>query len=424
METTRTSLAAAGARYAIVAMIGLALVGSFVFVTGMMLNVDETFHYPQIVNFLRHDFRQSPALTMLPGYHFAVFAVASVFGLSSVVAIRFISFCISLLSIAVFHLLAQHLRANDADSKTLQYVFSPLLYPFFFVIYTDVTSLLMVTLGVLLTLRKQYYMAGLVGLLACLVRQNNIIWVGLMFLLMAADALRERNAIGRQRFWEPAGNATGLGATVAKRGAVYLAGFALFVVFVIINKGVAVGDTERYPSFTLHPENVYCMLFTFFFLFLPMNIANVEKIGRLLRRNRLAVVYAAGFFVLFMATFDITHPYNTEPWAQWFVSNRILSYFLQSPLHKALFFLPILWSVLSLSCTRLYAREFYLIYPLSIVALLPLWHVDPRYFLPPFVLFLLFKEDDSRPVQLITGLFYAGASGYFLHEIVTYEYFF
>lgn len=418
------TIAAAGARYAIVAIIGCALVGSLVYVSGMVLNVDETFHYPQIVNFLRHDYRQSPALTMLPGYHLAVSAVASVFGVSSVVWIRFISFCISLLSIAVFHLLAQHLRPKDADSKTFQYVFYPILYPFFFVIYTDVASLLMVLLGIFLTLKKRYYTAGLVGILACLVRQNNIIWVGLMFLLMAADALRERNAIGRQGFPEPTGNATGLAATVARSGAVYLAGFVLFVVFVIINKGVAVGDTEVYPSFTLHPENVYCMLFTFFFLFLPMNIANAAKIGRLMRRHRLGVFYSASFFILFMGTFEITHPYNTEPWAQWFVSNQVLSYFLQSPLHKAVFFLPVLWSVLSLLCTRLYAREFYLIYPLSIVALLPLWHVDPRYFLPPFVLFLLFKEEDSRPVRLITYLLFVGASAYFLHSIVTYEYFF
>jgi alpha-1,2-glucosyltransferase len=390
----------------------------------MKLNVDETFHYSQIKNFLEFNFHLSPSLAMLPGYHYAVFALALIFGAKSVASIRFISFCIAILSMAVFYVLARHLREQDSPSKTLQYVFFPLLYPFFFVIYTEALSILLVCLAIYLTLRKRYYVAGLVGILSCLVRQDNIVWVGFMFLLLVYDVVRAGNINAVARAGERLGVGMVTMKTVAVNGVVYLAAFMLFAAFVLVNKGVAVADVEMNLLSRIHLGNVYFLLFTFFFMFLPMNLANAPKIVALVRRHKLVPVYIIGLFLLFLATFKIDHPYNTEPWAQWFLSNQILNYFNQDPLRKALFFLPILYSVLSLLTTRLYERKYYLIFPLSILFLAPHWPVDPRYYLIPFVLFLLFKEDDPKPVRYLTYPMYVGLSCYFFLSIVTYDFFF
>ncbi len=348
--------------YAWVVVIAVVLAASFVHISHMVLNVDEIDHYPQIRSFLKHDFRLSPDIPELPGYHYVVFLIASLFGAESVVAIRLISFGISLASMGVFGLLAKQLSSPDATSKTFQYIFFPLLYPFLFLIYTEVASLLMVFLGVYLTLRQKYHVAGVIGIMSCLVRQDNIVWVGFMFLLMVISVVRPMRADASLRSLTGDGRGLRLLRAIVGNGATYLAGFVLFAAFVLINKGVAVGDAEMHPSFVLHLANIYCLLFTFFFMFLPMNIANAAKIGNLIRRHRLAVLYMVGFFLLFMATFKIDHPYNTEPWAiRWFLSNRILTFFLRSRLLKALFFLPILYSVLSLFCTKLYAQQYYLI---------------------------------------------------------------
>jgi alpha-1,2-glucosyltransferase len=418
--TTKPSNAAL---YAWTGAVALALAFSFVHISAMDLNVDETFHYPQIMRFLGGDFRLTGSISMLPGYHYAVFLIARAVGADSVIAIRLISFCFSLVSIGTYYLAARQLRGEDAASKTFQYTFFPLLYPFFFVIYTDVTSVLLVVLGIFLTLKRRYLIAGLVGIISCFVRQDNVIWVGFMFLVMASCAWRDWNARSAHDHRRGMFDA-GLVGTIAANGVTYLLAFILFVAFVVVNGRVAVDQVGIEPAFALYPGNVWFLLFAFFFLFLPRNIANAASIGRLLRRHRLAVVYIAAFFALFMATFKVDHPYNIQPWAQWFLSNRILAFSQQSALHKVLFFLPVLYSVLSLLCTKLYAREYYLIYPLSVVFLMPHWNVDPRYHLLPLLLFLLFKEGDSRAVTRITGLMYVALSAYFFESIATYEYFF
>jgi alpha-1,2-glucosyltransferase len=283
---------------------------------------------------------------------------------------------------------------------------------------------LLVSLAIYLTLRERYYLAGLVGILSCLVRQDNIVWVGFMFLLLVLDVLRPGNINAVTRVGERLGVGMATIRTVAVNGAVYLAAFTLFAAFVFVNKGVAVGNVEMHGLSRIHLGNVYFLLFTFFFMFLPMNLAKAPMIVALVRRHKLAPVYIIGFFLLFLATFTIDHPYNTEPWAQWFLSNQILTYFNQDPLRKAMFFLPVLYSVLSLLTTRLYDREYYLIFPLSVLFLAAHWMVDPRYYVIPFVLFLLFKEDDPKPVRYLTYLMYVGLSCYFFLSIVSYDYFF
>jgi alpha-1,2-glucosyltransferase len=405
------------------AVIAVVLAGSFVLIMDMKLNVDERFHYPQIKNFLEFNFHLNPKITTLPGYHYAVFAIALIFGAKSVASIRFISFCIAILSMAVFYVLARHLREQDSPSKTLQYIFFPLLYPFFFVIYAEALSILLVCLSIYLTLRERYYVAGLVGILSCLVRQDNIVWVGFMFLLLVLGVLRAGNINAVTRAGERLGVGMAAIRTVAVNGAVYLAAFTLFAAFVFVNKGVAVGDVEMHRLSMIHLGNVYFLLFTFFFMFLPMNIAKAPEIVALVRRHKLVPVYIIGLFLLFLATFTINHPYNTEPSSKW-IPNQILTFFKQDPLRKALFFLPILYSVLSLLTTRLYERKYYLIFPLSILFLASHWLVTPRYYLIPFVLFLLFKEDDPKPVRYLTYLMYVGLSCYFILSIVPYDYFF
>lgn len=409
--------------YAWVGVIALILAASFAYISRTKIHVDEEFHYRFITSLLKHNFHHDPDIPQLPGYHYLVFAIASLFGAESVTAIRIISFGISLVSIGAFYLLVNQLTAADASTKTLEYIFFPLLYPFLFLIYTDVTSLLMVLLGVYLTLRQRYHFAGVVGIMACLVRQDNIVWVGFMFLLMVINLLGKMHT--ETSLWSliAGGRSARLFCVIAGRGATYLAAFVLAAAFVAINGEVAMGDREMHPSFVLHAANIYCLFFTFFFMFLPMNIANAPKIVKLLRRHRLAVLYMAGFFLLFMATFKIDHPYNRESW-DWFLSNRILWFFLRSRLRETIFFLTIAYSILSVLCTRLYAQQYYLIFPISILQLAPEWEVDPRYYLLPCLLFLAFKEEDSKPVKYLTCLMYVLLSGHFLHGIVRGEYFF
>ncbi len=112
----------------------------------------QQWHYAQIKNFIDFNFNLNSHLSMLPGYHYTIFPIAWLFGVSSVPSIRLITLFISIFSIIVFFIAPRYVSKNDSEAKTLQYILFPLLYPFFFVIYTDVLSLLLVTLGVYLTI--------------------------------------------------------------------------------------------------------------------------------------------------------------------------------------------------------------------------------------------------------------------------------
>ena len=49
--------------------------------------------------------------------------------------------------------------------------------------------------------------------------------------------------------------------------------------------------------------------------------------------------------------------------------------------------------------TTLKRKELVLLYPLSIVLLLPSWIIEPRYHLVPILLFIVFRERQSRAVE-------------------------
>ena len=82
---------------------------------------------------------------------------------------------------------------------------------------------------------------------------------------------------------------------------------------------------------------------------------------------------------------------------------------------KPLFFLPVVWSLLSLATIRLERASFRLLYPVGLLSLLPVWLVEPRYYLIPFVLFLAFRQRMPVWVALATTCLGAAAAGFIFY---------
>nr|GMC85737.1 dol-P-Glc:Glc(2)Man(9)GlcNAc(2)-PP-Dol alpha-1,2-glucosyltransferase isoform X1 [Ipomoea batatas] len=158
--------------------------------------MDEIFHIPQAQQYCKGNFRSwDPMITTPPGLYFVSLAhVASLFpGLFSMqLASSFSETCSTpilrsingvlavICSILVYDIIT-HLSPGLSDRKATLRAVVLALYPlhwfFTFLYYTDIASLAAVLASYLMSLKKNYPFSALLGALAVLVRQTNIIWV-------------------------------------------------------------------------------------------------------------------------------------------------------------------------------------------------------------------------------------------------------
>ena len=368
----------------------------FLIIKDKPLIVDEKPHYAQIKGFTEGNFTLNPDLTTIPGYHYTMYFMASFFKVSSFQWIRLFSLFFSVLSIVIFFKLSKKISKNHR-LKTLQFFSLPIIFPLFFLIYTDVFSMFFVLLSLYFLLAERYNLSGFSAIACVLVRQNNIAWLVFICVLIYYEKYRVDYNLEifidfLKTIWS------------------FILGMVGFVVFIIINKGVSLGDTVNHPSFRLHSGNMFFMLFLFFIFFLPLNIANIMKF------NRKSILIVILFFTLYIFTFTNNHPYNID-WGNYILRNKILIYFSSTPFLKILFFLPIAFSIMSLSVTTLRNKSYYLLYPFTVLFLVPSWLIEQRYYIVPFSLFILFKNEKSRLVEYSTIAMYIVTSALLFYGI-------
>jgi alpha-1,2-glucosyltransferase len=259
----------------------------------------------------------------------------------------------------------------------------------------------------LLVVRRRYGLGGLAGIGSMLVRQNNVIWFGFLIMLFL---IQEYEAPLRA-FLSVRSPRSAWGAIkefpwrqVIRRSWAFILGILLFAAFLLYNGGMAIGDTGAHPFPAVHLGNMYFLLLLSFFLFFPLIIARYASIGRLISRSRFTIPLLVAFFALMMLTFISDHPYNQGLQSAFF-RNRMLAYMMLNVWHLAaagiLMMIALLWMI----ATPLIRREYSLLYPLTILYLLPSWLIEQRYYLIPFVLFLLFRRSERPAVEWMQAAF-------------------
>jgi alpha-1,2-glucosyltransferase len=362
----------------------------FRYMSSARLLSDESYNFRQITRFLNGDISLEPEMNVIPGYHALVALALSVAGKTGLFSARFFSAAISYLSILIFYLLSRMITLHASLVKTLLFAFFPLFFPFFTLVYTDLLAMTLVLLAFYLILVRQYNLGGVVGLLSVLARTNNIAWFAFLFVIVYVENY-------------------GLGLRALPRSLrrtwVYLLGLALFLVFLVWNGGIALTNKAVQPLFKFTPGNLYFLLFLFAFLFLPLNLANIPAILRLVRKRRWVLPVLLVIFFIYLLTFTNSHPYN-QSFPDYYLHNGLLIWATSGLLPKTLFFLPVAFSLLSLAVVRLRERRFYWLYPFTFLSLLPFWLIEPRYAFVPLGLFLLFKKERAAWLDWLTvGLY-------------------
>jgi len=400
--------------YAVLAFIALACLCTLLRLSTNTIVADERVHRLQILTLAEGTLEIHKKLTMIPGYHAVMALLSRVMDAESPTALRLLSALLGLPVIGVFHAIVRQLAPRFAVVATLQFAFLPILFPLFFVLYTDVFSLLLVLLSVLLVLRRRRNAAAVVAILSVLVRQTNILCLAFV---LGLSYLEEH---GPERSREQL-------VAALRRNLLFVLGLAAFAVFVIVNDGVAVGDRTAHPT-QLSLGNVYLFLFLYFFLLLPVHLADLRAaLARLADRRVLALSLL--LYGLFMLTFVNDHPYNQVTVLTFkfdnpqlighapFLRNELLHLATRSALTRTLFFVPVLLSCLLLSRTRLVQSRFLLIYPLALLLLTPSWLIEQRYSLVPVVLLLLARERSSPALEYATATLGFVVTAYFIYGI-------
>jgi alpha-1,2-glucosyltransferase len=341
--------------------------------------VDEAAHTRQVALFVSGKFEIFAGTTMIPTYHAILAAAEWATGYDSIGLLRFVNLLGSLLlPLLIWQLVAMY-APQESGRRTIQWFFMPLLFPFFFLVYTDAWTLAAVLATQLSALRRRYVLAAVTGLAAALLRQDMIVWVGMAWLLVL---LEDSDVLAWHREWR----------SLLRRGFVH--GLPLFLVmlsflsFFLWNHGIAVGDRTRHEV-GFNPTNIACFLLCAWFVFLPQNVRAIPRILGLLRRPVCIALLVAGC-ALYMGTYANTHEYNREG-LRFYLHNEALYWLTNYTWIRATAFVPMAWMVLTLCVTDLAEsrlRIMYLVAPLS-VGLHPL--IEPRYYLPALTLFQVWR---------------------------------
>lgn len=402
-------------------LVTVALALGYAVITRLAVGIgDEDVHRFQIDWFLQGKYELFEHVTVLPLYHLVVAALAQFSGLTSLNGLRLVHMVFAAAAIPAFFVMCRALYPAQAAGRTAQFMFIPILFPLFFLTYTDLPALAFTFLMLERTFRRKYLWAAVFALVAVAMRQTNIIWVafalGLVALQVAGDLAGSSpsGASGNRR----ARPALEVLPETLRRGRYLIGVFLAFAVFVLWNGGVAIGDAEQHRV-ALNLSNLYFCLLVGFALFLPFNLEQLGNIRRLLGRHRwLAPVLLACFFLYFL-TYEHPHKYNSFSLA-FYRHNWFLHYTSDVTAIRIAAFIPMAWMALSFATAAAgsdYRREMLLLVPFALLSMVPLPLIEPRYYYVALCLFLALRPPMSAAASLITLLCYIAVSAYVVEGI-------
>jgi len=376
-------------------VVGLALHIGFLLVGNTSPIADEGFHIQQIQMFLDGNYSIAPKLTVPPVYH-AIFAtIYKLLGFDSIMVGRLISFSGSACSILIFYLLAKRISPEERNFRTLQFIFLPIIFPFFFLIYTDIWALGAVLLSTERALAQKAWQSALAMAFAVALRPPNIVWAAIPCTLILSPNLSNWRVcvqiFARFHF---------------KKSLPCLLLGILFTAFISLNHGVAVGD-RKYQQIALNFSNIWFFLLLFPIFFWPTCLSAWKDLFRNTFRHKITLPFlgALAGFSFYFSTYHISHVYN-NPNFWFFIRNRLLFYTTAFPLAKAITFIPIAFGGIGFISSPLLYPAFILLIPLTLFSIIPFPLIEQRYYIVPITLFLLFRKLAPRKHELINTFFY------------------
>jgi alpha-1,2-glucosyltransferase len=300
-----------------------------------------------------------------------------------------------LLTIGAFHLLRKSASGDKDSLAALQFALLPLLLPYDFLVYTDVSSLGLVLGATAATLRGRHIVSGMLMILALGVRQTNVIWLPLLAGIALWPSLAPTQAWSwRERF---------------ARAWPYGVGALLFLAYWWWNGSISLskGQAIAHPDFSLHVGNVYFALFLCGLL-LPLHVAlGLKDFAARARARPWLIAIPIALFFVFWCWFRVDHVFNQRIGDPPMLHNYLLVTCKSDFWCRMLLGLVAVAAACGLGATKLKPRVGGFFYPLAVLALASFWLIEQRYALIPLGLWLAFRERKSAPIEAVTTMLWA-----------------
>ena len=353
---------------------------------------DELIHLPQIQSFMSGSMVLSGLVAMPPGFHYSIASIAGFLNLNNLTDLRAINATFTLFCPILFWLYLKLDEGQFKNIRSTQLLLSPIVWPFFFLLYTDLSSLFLVLAGLVLVKQHHVIPAALICTISLAFRQNNVFWIALLWLIAIIQAFPlnfsiKKNGFNTSQFFKEL-------AQSFQKTAVFLIPLGAFALFVYLNGGVAMGNKDLHQASGIYPTQIFFCLLVIWIVLLPLHIHNLPVIFSIVLKHKLIIVGLIMLASLYLISFDISHPYNFP--SDYFIRNWMLYKLKDHPAWRLLAFLPMAWALLSIATTRLKDTAYYWLYPITLISLLPVHLIEQRYYIIPLALFLLFRSPTSR----------------------------
>jgi alpha-1,2-glucosyltransferase len=386
---------------------GAIVIGHTAVTASVMLPVpeysDEVFHGEQVERYCRGDTERREGITMLLGYHVITSAIVSWQGDCSRELMRKLNVGWGLAVTLFGFLILQARGAENPAMRTLGFHWLPVLFPYYFFIYTDVLALVLMLLALYLSIRRYWVVAGLVASVSIAVRQTN----ALMLIIIALLALMDTPRTTAFSAWLK---------EFLRKSWSSLLGLTGFAIFVVRNHGIAVGDRSSHPM-GLHIGNFAFLLFLLAFAALPVNLERIWRERERLVRTSFGLALSVLFFA-YLYLFKVENPYNEH---DNFLRNVVVLWATKNLLTKTLFFIPIALGFAALWTTPFMRRSDWVWVPIVILGLLPESLIEQRYAILPLTLWMLTRRDGSPFAESLTAVFNLGVSMWLLQQVASGE---
>ena len=318
-----------------------------------------------------------PLLTTIPGYHLVMAALMSVFSLQSVQGMRIINAIFGLACALLFYLIRRTLGDTQASLYAAAFFFFPLLYPYYFLVYTDTLSLMFV-LGAFLAATKQHHLvAALVLTAALLVRQNNVVWAAFIPLLFAhprglrLPEIKETLKKLLRKAWPYA------------LPIVVFFGYWLWHGSISMSKAL----TDKHPDLSLHPGNLYLFVFLFLIFFPYEGYRGLRQFIDHARRRPWILIIPLLLIPLIQLKGSPDNYISTH----YYLRNILIHIVSHGPASWA-FATGVAAALCAIAYTPFLLSQSWLVYFFSTIYVCSSWLIENRYLIIPFALWMALRR--------------------------------
>lgn len=392
--------------------------------------VDEKFHIPQTIKFCEGKFNEwDPKITTLPGLYLFSWLVLSPLKWCTTFNLRLVNLSLTFLNFYITYKLIKELQKHRRRRNRPEYIpfdyltaynitlFPPLFF-WFFLYYTDIFSMTMVLLMLLFYAKQRNFLAAIFGASAILIRQTNVVWVGLIAMESGLNTiektLKDINSTDSWNLFPYIRKFFRILRSQAKLGIGNLIKFLFnfflpilpysvvilaFLIFVYRNEGIVVGDKTAHTPVVHLTQVLYCVVFISGFAW-PYVVPHLKEFGNFVKSNLLLTTFFFGSIVAIIHYNTLVHPYLIADnrhftfylWKN-IINRNTYSKYLLAPIY--------LFGIYAfLKCIKNLRLLSKLIYIICIcTVLIPQLLLEPRYFIVPYILFRL-TQVEPQPWQL------------------------